>query len=878
MLKESKMNVEAEIPPASLGSGVGKAEGRQGEAAGEPRAGRMKGSVPPGRILPWLVLLFFGSGCAALIYEIVWLQLLQLVIGLTTLSLGILLGTFMGGMCLGSVLLPRLVSPRRHPLRVYGLLELGLGIIGLGVLFGLPLVGQVYAAKGGGGVGGILLRGGVAAVCLLPPTLLMGATLPAIARWVEATPQGVSWLGFFYGGNIAGAVFGCLLAGFYLLRVYNMAAATYVAASINGALALVSLGLAAFAGHVPPACAPAPGRVERQGGSWAVYVAVGLSGVAAMGAEVVWTRALSLILGATVYTFSIILAVFLGGLGIGSSAGSLAARWLVRPRLALGGCQVLLVAATAWGACMITSSLPYWPVNPGLAVSPWYTFQLDLARCLWAVLPAAVLWGASFPLALAAVASRGEDPGRLVGRVYAANTMGAILGALCFSLALIPLAGTQWAQRVEVGLPAAAALALLAPLLWTGRVGAAPGAASGQPGFRRALAVTLAVLAGVAALLARSVPPMPWGAVAYGRSMATYGHRLAPGIIAEEEVPMGSGTPDIFCTYLGEGLNGSVAVTKLSSGVRNFHSAGKVQASNDPRDMRVQRMLGHIPALIHPRPESVLVVACGAGVTAGSFVVHPEVKRILICDIESLVPRCVAPLFEKENHGVLKDPRTEVVCDDGRHLLRTTKERFDIITSDPIDPWVKGCAALNTVEYYEMCKARLKPGGVMALWMPLYESNPATAKSVIATFFKAFPHGVLWSNDSQGEAYDAVLCGQVELTRIDLDEWQTRWSRPDQARVRQSLQEVGFHSVFGLLATYAGQAPDLRAWMRDAQINTDQNLRLQYLAGMWLNSYVGSEILDEIKRHYRFPENLFYGSQADKQVLRHFLEGAPPLK
>jgi spermidine synthase len=360
--------------------------------------------------------------------------------------------------------------------------------------------------------------------------------------------------------------------------------------------------------------------------------------------------------------------------------------------------------------------------------------------------------------------------------------------------------------------------------------------------------------------------------------MATYAHRMAPGIIAEKEVPTGSGTPDIFCTYLGEGLNGSVAVTKLSNGVRNFHSAGKVQASSDRRDMRVQRMLGHIPALIHPRPESVLVVACGAGVTAGSFVVHPEVKRIVICDIEPLVPRFVAPLFDKENHGVLKDPRTEVICDDGRHLILTTKEKFDIITSDPIDPWVKGCAALNTVEYYEMCKARLKPGGVMALWMPLYESNPDTAKSVIATFFKAFPHGVLWSNDSEGEGYDAVLCGQVEPTRIDLDQWQARWRRPDQARVKQSLEEVGFHSVFGLLATYAGQAPDLRQWTRDAQINTDQDLRLQYLAGMWLNSYVGSEILDEIKRHYRFPENLFYGSETDKRVLRHFLEGTPPLK
>ena len=343
-------------------------------------------------------------------------------------------------------------------------------------------------------------------------------------------------------------------------------------------------------------------------------------------------------------------------------------------------------------------------------------------------------------------------------------------------------------------------------------------------------------------------------------------------------MPGGSGHPDIFCTYFGEGLNGSVVVTKWRSGVRNFHSAGKVQASNDPRDMRLQRMLGHIPALIHANPESVLVVACGAGVTAGSFVVHPEVKRIVICDIEPLVPKFVAPMFEKENHAVLKDPRTEVVYDDGRHFIRTTKEQFDIITSDPIDPWVKGCAALNTVEYYEMCKRHLKPGGIMALWIPLYESGPDTIKSVLATFFKAFPKGILWSNDSEGEGYDAVLFGQVDPAPIDLDKLQVRLNRPDHAGLKQSMQEAGFRTVLSMLATYAGRAVDLQGWMRGAQINTDQDLRLQYLAGMWLNTYLGREILEDIKSHYWFPEDLFVGSEQSRQTLRIFIEGQPANK
>src|SRR5437588_3063677 len=199
------------------------------------------GPAAPRRFLPVLLVLFVGSGCAALIYEVVWLQLLQLVIGSTAVSLGVLLGTFMGGMCVGSLLLPRLVSDRRHPLRVYALLELGIGVIGLAVLFGMPYVEQVYSLYGSHGMAGIILRACVAGICLLPPTLLMGATLPAIARWVETTPQGVSWLGFFYGGNIAGAVFGCLVAGFYLLRVFDMATATYTAFAINALVAAMAL-------------------------------------------------------------------------------------------------------------------------------------------------------------------------------------------------------------------------------------------------------------------------------------------------------------------------------------------------------------------------------------------------------------------------------------------------------------------------------------------------------------------------------------------------------------------------------------------------------------------------------------------------------------
>ena len=842
------------------------------------------GPAPPRRFLPVLLVLFVGSGCAAMIYEVVWLQLLQLVIGSTAASLGVLLGTFMGGMCVGSLLLPRLVSGRRHPLRVYALLELGIGVIGLAVLFGMPYIEQLYVRYAIHGLPGILLRGAVAGLCLLPPTLLMGATLPAIARWVEAGPEGVSWLGFFYGGNIAGAVFGCLLAGFYLLRVYDMATATFVAFALNLGVAAIALALAAATTRHESTADPATkGGEGRAAGAWAVYPAIALSGMSALGAEVVWTRLLSLMLGATVYTFSLILAVFLIGLGIGSGLGAFLARRAVSAQVALGACQWLLTAAIAWTAVMISRSLPYWPILPTLSTSPWYTIQLDLVRCLWAVLPPACLWGASFPLALAAVASRGQDPGRLVGGVYAANTLGAIAGALAFSLLLIPDIGTAGAERALIGLAAAAAMVALLPLL--------------RPATKRARlggSAALAIAVGVSGWLAWGVTPMPWAVVAFGRQAPMLLARSATGIV--EDVPKGPGSPDVSCTYVGEGMNVSVAVTMSNQGVRSFHGAGKVQASTLPADMRLQRLLGHLPALVHKKPESVLVVACGAGVTAGSFVLHPDVRRVVICDIEPLVPTTVAPMFGKENYHVvdgiaLENPHTvdgkqvEVVYDDGRHFLRTTREKFDIITSDPIDPWVKGCASLNTVEYYRMCRDHLNPGGIVSLWIPLNESDLETTKSLIATFFQVFPNGILWSNERERYGYDGILFGQAEPTVIDVDELQRRLGRPDHQLVKKSLREVGLlEPVTGfdgeevrddgieLLATYAGQAPFLEEWSRGAQINTDRNLRLQFLAGMSLNSYMGDGILSSILAYYRFPDQTFVGSPESIQALKQALD------
>jgi spermidine synthase len=377
--------------------------------------------------------------------------------------------------------------------------------------------------------------------------------------------------------------------------------------------------------------------------------------------------------------------------------------------------------------------------------------------------------------------------------------------------------------------------------------GTAPAAAGG---WNVTATVVLAGAMIAAGLLARSVHPLPGLLVAYGRYAAT---RI--------------GQADII--YVGEGLNASVAVSELSNGVRNYHNAGKVQASSEPQDMRLQRMLGHMTTLIPPQAKKVLVIGCGAGVTAGAVSVDPAVTDQTIAEIEPLVPRVVSTYFAEHNFDVVRNPKVHVRIDDARHYLLTTNEKFDAITSDPLDPWVKGAAMLYTREFFANAKQHLNPGGVVTLFVQLYESNTAAVKSEVATFFEAFPDGVVWGNTNNGAGYDLVLMGQMGDTKIDVDEIQRRLERPDYATVARSLREIGMNNAVDLFSTFAGRASDLKPWLADATINTDYNLRLQFLAGMGFNLYQSDVIYSGMLAYAgRFPDELFVGSPATIAKLR----------
>jgi spermidine synthase len=454
------------------------------------------------------------------------------------------------------------------------------------------------------------------------------------------------------------------------------------------------------------------------------------------------------------------------------------------------------------------------------------------------MLPPTLLWGASFPLALAAAARAGRDPGRVVGGVYAANTLGAIAGALGVSLVLTPWIGAQRSQQLLLVLSAASGLFLLAPLAVRRKSGA--------------LAAGLVLAVAASAWLAWTVDEVPGELIAYGRHMVTT-----------------AGSSRII--HRKEGRNSTAVITEWPNGTLEIAVNGHVEATTAPYDMRLQRMVGHLPALIHPAPVKVLGIGFGAGVSAGTFTRYKSIQSITVCEIEPVIPPISNQYFGEHNYHVFEDPRTRIVYDDARHYLMTTTEKFDIIASDPLDVFAKGTAALYSVEYFEAVKRRLNPGGIFTLYVPLYETDERTIKSELATFFEAFPDGTIWANTIDGRGYDMVFMGSNGPMTIDLDGMHGRIADPEFAAVAASLIGIGVTSPVDLLVSYAGRRQDLAPWLKGAQITRDKDLRLQYLAGWGINNRLEDKLYRDILRYQSDPDAVFTGYPERLQALRDAL-------
>ena len=519
------------------------------------------------------------SGFSGLIYEIVWFQQLSLILGASAVSLTILLGSFMGGLCLGSLLIPQWTARSQRPFRGYALLEFLIALFGITAFFTIPVIGRVYGRFSLGPNTDLIVRSVIAFAVMLPSTFLMGGTLPVILRRLEQSSRPTSWIGRIYAANTFGAVLGSFGTGLYLLRCHDarfVAIVAIVAASTNCAVGLVAILLDRLDASTNPVAVTATSldqsrdlrpsntpslssRGIRENGL--IYLLVGLSGAASLGAEVIWTRHLGLVLGPTVYSFSIILSVYLLGTGIGSSVGALLVRTPRSPIAGLAVVQFLLVGAVVYAAYATVAIVPYFLRLTGDHELFTVRVTRDLIRVAITILPATVLWGLTFPLAAQSATHDRYDSAGVIGRLYAANTFGGIIGAAMVSLIGISYGG-QTVQRILAATCLISGWIIL--LNWTIRsrdIHSTP-ALGFSPVRRRVIgAAALMIIPVLATYGIGLIPPTPIGLLADGPLIDRFNETARYYFVAE-------------------GINSPIVVSEAKDGTRCFHVAGKIEAGS----------------------------------------------------------------------------------------------------------------------------------------------------------------------------------------------------------------------------------------------------------------------------------------------------------
>ena len=364
----------------------------------------------------------------------------------------------------------------------------------------------------------------------------------------------------------------------------------------------------------------------------------------------------------------------------------------------------------------------------------------------------------------------------------------------------------------------------------------------------KTVAAWLAVSMVAAVYLAAHLDPIPGKLIAYGRRM-----------------PISSNSSEVL--YTAEGINSSVAITKWADGAVEVDVNGHVEATTEPYDMKLQRMVGHLPALLHRDPKSVLGIGFGAGVSAGTFTRYPGIEHITVCEIEPIIPPTSTRYFAEQDYDVLHNPRTRIVFDDARHYLMTTTDKYDIIASDPLDVFVKGTAALYSQEYFEAVKRHLNPGGMFSLYVPLYESDERTVRSELATFFEAFPNATVWANTINGQGYDMVFMGQVDKLHVNVDEVQARLDRPDYAPVdaipARYRHQLRHRSALDLCRPKVRSGP----MDRRRRYQPRQRLTAEYLAGWGINSSLEDFIYKRMMSYRQPPLDIFAGAHMQSLFL-----------
>jgi spermidine synthase len=688
-------------------------------------------------------LVFFLSGAAALAYEVLWARSVSRTLGADAAGAALVLALFMGGLGLGAWLAAQPAARSTRPRGTFAALELAIAIWAALSPFALERMGVE---------GSLTVRAMRVALVLLPPTLAMGATFPFMGRLaIGARSSAAGETAGFYGANTLGACAGALLAPLVLLPLFGLTYGLSAAAVLDVAAAALAMSLV-VPGREVRTRAPGSGILPVR-----LAAATALLGAASLALEVLFTRLLVNVTGATIYAFAIVLAVFLLGIGLGSRGSRKALQQSSNPALELARCAAWAPALALGGLLVLRWQLGERDLFGVLAnrqpsgANTWRLWLFNVIVAAVALLPMTFAFGRALPATVAAAlrARPLADPEALLGSVYLANTLGALAGSLAGGFALLAWTGPR------LGVVIALAPCLLAALL---------------------------------------VPSVPRRAAWWGAAVA-----LALGSFALRRPPATSGNAQL-ALYVGRNATVGVEETVEGDGarVRSLRVNGKVEATTAPVDMRLQRLLGHIPGLLHGNVRSALVIGLGTGMTAGSLRDLPTLEQLTIFEIEAVVPRA-ARAFGEWNGHLLDDPRVRVELADGRLALARSSARFDLITADPLHPATRGSSDLFSLEHFQSMAAHLAPGGVASQWLPLYELSTLDVRTVIATWVAAFPYTSAWLT-----AYDLALVGSNEPLHGSLD------ALPP--TVAAALSGVGVHDALDLQALLVARDEELRAY------------------------------------------------------------------
>lgn len=764
---------------------------------------------------------FFTSGFSSLVFEVLWERSLARVFGTTSLALSTLLTAFMSGLALGAWLAGRRAASVKRPLRAYGLLEGGVGLYALAVPFMLDALPSVYALMFDRLFEQPLLFAAVrfftVFLILVVPTTLMGASLPFVSQWVsQSTGLFQGKVGWLYATNTLGACFGTLTAGFLLLPRLGLETTNYVFAALNIALCAVVVLADSRIRAPAPAVGELDVEVEVLGKAPAadalppavlriVVAGFAVMGVVSMTYQVLWTRAYVIVLGSSTYSFTIILSAFLLGLGGGGAVASSLVERTKRPLAWLAATQLALTALAAL-TFRVLDDLPHLLFERLRAEigSPEeiYLFQFFLVGGL--VFVPIALQGASFPLVVRAIVSERTRAGFDVGRAYAANTAGAIAGSFLAGFLIMPL----WGLRA--GMTVALVANLLVALTWC--------AAELRTRFSRRKAAFLGASGVVAVIAVVLAPSLDRVALTRGLFRVYSARELYdPKKLARD-------TPELV--FYEDGISATTTVERRGELV-TLKANGKPEAS-DGADMATQILVALLPMMLRSldQPmggEKVAMIGFGSGVTAGAALQWP-LETLEVVEIEPAMLRA-SQFFNHVNHEPLADPRTKVVETDGRNFLEYATDQYDVIISEPSNPWIAGVASLFTVEHFRRAKRKLAPGGVFGQWVQLYEINPDNVKVILATFREVFPHVQIYSSMPKGT--DLILIGSDRALPLPPEGFVAAWQND---ATRRELKRAGVSSPWDPYGLMFMNQPELEEFARGAPLNTDDNGLLEFSA------------------------------------------------